>query len=210
MIKVGELMRIRQWNLSRYMMTYTNVYNYCTAAGSNQGRDGSGRAMPRGSKPTRGKQSSSAGFIGAELYERLKAEIMKRVDEIHQQGSTKVCAILEWSEYLRNRRLIFLFSSTVDCFYFIPKLGQIFNFLSKYWMAYVHIWIVIGSLANVTNGAMIHKKKFMLFLIWELFNGKKYYMENFINNWSMKFSKVCQDTIGLKKCSKIISGRKWT
>ena len=75
------------------MMTYTNVYNYCTA--NNQRNDGSGRAMSRQSKPQRGKQASSAGFIGAELYERLKSEIMKRVDEIHQQGSTKVCAILE-------------------------------------------------------------------------------------------------------------------
>ena len=82
--------------------------------------------MPRASKPQRNKQASSAGFIGAELYERLKNEIMKRVDEIHQQGSTKVCPILE------ALALTFVFSSTVDYFYFILKLGQIFNFLSKY------------------------------------------------------------------------------
>ena len=81
------------------MMTYTNVYNYCTAA--NHRTDGmNNRALPRGSKPQRSKQTSSAGFIGAELYERLKAEIMKRVDEIHNQGSTKV--MLAWAVPMIN------------------------------------------------------------------------------------------------------------
>ena len=160
--------------IQRYMMTYTNVYNYCTAA--NHRTDGSGRAMPRASKPQRNKQASSAGFIGAELYERLKNEIMKRVDEIHQQGSTKVCPILE------ALALTFVFSSTVDYFYFILKLGQIFNFLSKYWMEFVPIWIDIGSHVNVTNAVMTLKRKFMPFLIWELFNGKKYFMGNFASN----------------------------
>jgi len=113
---------LRDFDKNRYMMTYTNVYNYCTAA--NHRTDGSGRAMPRASKPQRNKQASSAGFIGAELYERLKNEIMKRVEEIHQQGSTKF-----------DRGLLLFYSEAWTDFQFsIKVLNGVCSYLNRHWV----------------------------------------------------------------------------
>ena len=71
------------------MLTYTNVYNYCTAATK---RDDGGGARPRRVPNTRTgtRPTSSSGFIGAELYERLRTEIKSRVETISKEGTSKV------------------------------------------------------------------------------------------------------------------------
>jgi len=75
------------------MLTYTNVYDYCTAANKS---DSGSRAGPtatggRGSRANRqNRQQTSAGFIGAELYEKLKLEIKSRVEIVSKEGSAKV------------------------------------------------------------------------------------------------------------------------
>jgi cullin 1 len=95
------------FDLKRYMLTYTNVYDYCTAANkSDQPRSGPpGQRGSRGANRQNRGQQTSAGFIGAELYEKLKLEIKSRVEIVSKEGRAKFGLDLlkyyskSWSDY---------------------------------------------------------------------------------------------------------------
>ena len=61
----------------RYMETYSQIYNYCTATNEQHSntttRASGGRGRSSRNGPTQG--SSQQNFVGAELYGRLKDEI---------------------------------------------------------------------------------------------------------------------------------------
>ena len=72
----------------RYMDTYSQIYNYCTAINEQPAsRSGMGRSSRMRSS---NMPPPSQNFVGAELYGRLSDEIKKRVKQVAQVGTQKL------------------------------------------------------------------------------------------------------------------------
>ena len=66
----------------RYMETYTQIYNYCTATSEQHSNATTRQAGGRGRSSRNGPagQSTQQNFVGTELYGRLKNEIQVRIE----------------------------------------------------------------------------------------------------------------------------------
>ena len=123
------------------MLTYTNVYDYCTAA--NKSDSGGARMIPNGQRGNRGRQSrqtSSAGFIGAELYEKLKLEIKSRVENIAKEGSANVRQNNHTFDNYSNIQfgldsLKYYSKSWSDYRFAIKVLDGVCRYLNRHWVS---------------------------------------------------------------------------
>jgi len=95
---------------NRWMMLYSNVYNYCTTSRPNPGRGGKGM--------------SGANFVGEELYNKLKDFLTKHMKSLLKNAEAKMDEGLlhyynnEWDRYTTAMKYI----------------NHIFQYLNRHWI----------------------------------------------------------------------------
>lgn len=119
-----------EFNSTQYMVTYTTIYNYCTAT-RNSVPDTS-RAVPGARNPPRGRgqgrhrqPTASETFIGGELYDRLRSIINEKVRVIHGNGCQMMGS--EMLKYYEKAWRDYKFSISV--------LNGVCRYLNRHWVS---------------------------------------------------------------------------